>query len=422
MRQSATDHGHSGGRRDRRRWLTGRPRRAARALTVAGALSAGLLAVAAAVPAAGAAAVAPPTWIHVAAGWESTCGIREGNTLWCWGQQIHGDLGTGRPGNANQPQQITRKTSAWTSVTVGDNHACATRKDGGLWCWGFNGYGQLGIGTTTDSPRPQQVTTPAADGWASVSAGVDHTCALRTDGTLWCWGRGDLGAVGNGSTTDQDLPQQVTTPAADGWTSVTANGPNSCATRADSSLWCWGFNLTGELGIGSTTNQDRPQQVTTPAADGWTSVISGASTCATRSDSSLWCWGWNGNGQLGIGSTTDQHLPQQVTIPAATGWTTVSAGSQHVCATRTHALWCWGDNQFGELGIGITTELHVPQRVTWPTAAGWTLITAGDHHTCATRTGHALYCWGDNFYGELGIGGGGQQTIPQPVARRGAAV
>ena len=390
--------------------------RAARTVTMAAMLAAGLLATAGALPAA--AVTPPPKWIHIAAGLDFSCGIREGNTLWCWGSNQNSDLGHGPGPDADLPQQITRPTAAWTGVTVGEGHACATRKDGGLWCWGNNGWGQLGLGTPAASAgRPHQVTTPAADGWASAAAGADHTCAVRTDDTLWCWGDNQTGQLGLGSTADQDLPQQVTTPAAGGWASVAAGGLDTCAVRSDATLWCWGFGLYGQLGLGGTGNQDLPQQVTPPAAGGWSRVTaSGLSTCAVRGDTTLWCWGYNRSGETGTGTTVQQDLPQQVTSPAVDGWTAVAAGLGHTCATRTDALWCWGSNLGGELGIGRGIPgQDLPSRVSLPSRTGWTLLAAGDFYACATRTGHALWCWGDNDSGQLGIGGHTRQYLPQQI-------
>ena len=122
--------------------------------------------------------------------------IREGNTLWCWGAAASGELGTGATVDQDLPQQITKPTAGWTSVTAGDQHSCATRSDGTLWCWGRNDGGQLGIGTTTNVGRPHQVTTPAATDWATVTAGNSHTCATRSDTTLWCWGDNSSGGAG----------------------------------------------------------------------------------------------------------------------------------------------------------------------------------------------------------------------------------
>ncbi len=393
-------------------WLAARPGRAAGSIAGAAALAAALLG-AASMPA----AAATPQWNHIAAGTYATCGIRVGNTLWCWGSGHFGALGTGQTAAQDQPQQITRPTAGWASVTAGWNYGCATRSDGSLWCWGYNAFGELGIGTTTNAARPNQVTTPASTGWTSVTAGIYHTCATRSDGTLWCWGWNGLGELGIGSTTGQHAPKQVTTPAADGWASVTAGGTHTCANRSDATLWCWGYNHNGQVGNGTATGQDAPQQVTTPAAGGWASVTAGnVHTCAIRSDATLWCWGWNGYGQLGIGSTTDQDRPQQVTFPASTGWTSVTGGAIHTCATRTHALWCWGYNGFGQLGIGSYADQVQPHRVVVPSTTGWSLMALGDDQTCATHTGSTLWCWGWNAYGQLGIGSTTSQNLPQQVA------
>ena len=141
--------------------------------------------------------------------------------------------------------------------------------------------------------------------WARIAAGGDHTCGIRTDGTLWCWGDNDAGELGLGNHTGHDRPWQITTPAAGGWASVTAGGEDTCGIRTDATLWCWGNNWEGQLGIGNENSQGRPRQVTTPVPGGWASVTTaGDHTCATRTDATLWCWGANGNGQLGLGNHT----------------------------------------------------------------------------------------------------------------------
>jgi alpha-tubulin suppressor-like RCC1 family protein len=401
-RKSANCH------RGRRFWLPG----AARTIAGAAVLAPALLAAAAAP----ATAQANPYWIHIAAGTNVTCGIREGNTLWCWGAGAYGALGTGHSVNENQPTQISKPTAGWASVTDGGGHGCAIRKDGGLWCWGYNVQGELGIGTTVNAARPHQVTAPASTGWASVTAGANQTCAIRSDSTLWCWGYNGDGQLGLGNTTTEDTPQQVTSPASTGWTAVSAGSGYTCATRSDSTLWCWGYNGAGNLGIGSTTNQELPQQVTDPPGAGWASITAGFNfTCAIGSDSTLWCWGNNLEGELGIGNTTSQDLPAQVTAPASTGWTSATVGGFHTCAIRTHALWCWGRNDSGQLGIGSTVGQDLPKRVVVPSATGWSLIALGYYHTCATHTGHTLWCWGNNDQGQLGIGSTGNQDLPQQV-------
>jgi alpha-tubulin suppressor-like RCC1 family protein len=215
-------------------------------------------------------------------------------------------------------------------------------------------HGDLGPGSRRGSGGG-----PSSTACAHIAAGGSNTCGVSTNGTLWCWGL-------NGTSPSEDLPTQVTTPAATGWATVTAGSLHTCATRADTSLWCWGDGFVGELGIGSATNEDTPQQVTTPAAAGWATVSPGENfTCAIRAGGTMWCWGFNGSGRLGIGSYGNKSLPQQVATSATTPWATVSAGGGHACATRTNrTLWCWGENQFGQLGLGNTTTETRPKQVT----------------------------------------------------------
>jgi len=200
-------------------------------------------------------------WIHIAAGGGHTCGIRMGNTLWCWGANANGQLGIGPTGDQDLPRQITYPTTRWASVTAGDADTCATRTDGTLWCWGWNDFGQLGIGPTGEQDSPQQVTSPASTGWTSTAAGDVHTCATRAR-TLWCWGDGTAGQLGSGITRSVSTPRQVQQPARAGWILITGGSQHSCATRTDGTLWCWGYNGDGELGTGTTTSHDTPQQVT----------------------------------------------------------------------------------------------------------------------------------------------------------------
>jgi Regulator of chromosome condensation (RCC1) repeat len=174
---------------DRRGRAAGQARRrhrVARTLAAAGLMAAGLATAAAAAPAAAVPAVTtpPPRWIHIAAGWDFTCGIREGNTLWCWGDNgsSSGELGHGPGPDASLPQQITRPTAGWASVTAGLPHACATRTGSTLWCWGTNDDGELGTGSAASPGRSQQVTTPAAGGWASVTAGTPAPSASTPSG------------------------------------------------------------------------------------------------------------------------------------------------------------------------------------------------------------------------------------------------
>ena len=262
----------------------------------------------------------------------------------------------------------------------------------------------------------------ASHSWTQIAVGLRHTCGIRRGRTLWCWGLNADGELGIGSFQNQSLPSQVSVPGQSGWASVAAGSFFTCATRAGQSLWCWGDNLSGALGIGddALVFLNLPRQVTTPAPGGWASITTGwQHACGIRLGGTLWCWGDNSFGQLGIGSTTGQSLPQQVTTPARTGWASAGAAFGHTCAIRTssghHRLWCWGDNNFGQLGIGSTMPQDLPSQVLTPTRTGWASVTGGEYETCATRVNGSAWCWGDNTYGQLGIGTTIAQYLPQQV-------
>ena len=247
------------------------------------------------------------------------------------------------------------------SVSAGFSHTCAVKTDHTLWCWGSNGEGEFGDGTTTGSLVPVQVSGHATD-WASVSAGDTHTCAVKTDHTLWCWGANLSSELGDGTTADSLVPVQVSGHATD-WASVSAGSLRTCAVKTDHSLWCWGYNGDGELGDGTTTGSLVPVQVSGHATDWAAGFTSIDFTCAVKTEGTVWCWGENPDGELGDGTTTSSLVPVQVS-GHATDWAALSAGVEHTCAVKAEGtVWCWGDNYYGDLGNGTTTGSPVPVQV-----------------------------------------------------------
>lgn len=351
-------------------------------------------------------------WAAVATGARHTCALRRSGTLWCWGWNDKGQLGRPRDYNTDYTLGQVGIESSWATISVGDEHTCATRNDKTLWCWGANDAGQLGNGQRFIPGNTQQYwgsQISNAAGWIAVAAARDHTCAASTDGALWCWGSNRTGALGSGTTTDSLVPQQVGGGLT--WKLVSASGRHSCGVREDGTLWCWGDNRYGELGTGAITWLPTQQQVTTSKK--WSSLSTdAATTCATRTDGTLWCWGNNSSGQLGDGTTTPRSTPIQVGTD--TTWETVETSGGHTCATRAdHTLWCWGANAHGELGDGSTTNRAAPTQV--GALSTWATVSPGGLHTCATQTDGTLWCWGDNTYGELGDGTTTSRSVPAQV-------
>ena len=252
-------------------------------------------------------------WQTVAAGAFHTCGVRLDHTLWCWGYNAQGQLGLGDTTFRFTPTRVGSATD-WASVSTGYFHSCGVKVDHTLWCWGYNEYRQLGLGV--DSPRlvstPTQVGS-AAD-WLEVSAGNWHTCAVKTDQTLWCWGANTAGELGIGWQDGEFPPTQVGSDTD--WSDVEAGSFYTCGVQLDASLWCWGDNAQGELGMGSTGDGYRtPSRVLSGTS--WTAVSVSTDwfphnhTCGVRTDGTLWCWGWNRQGQLGLGD----HHETTITLP-----------------------------------------------------------------------------------------------------------
>jgi cysteine-rich repeat protein len=242
-------------------------------------------------------------------------------------------------------------------VQAGLTYTCGVQTNGSLWCWGANAHGALGNGTQSNSRVPVEVL---GTNWVSVAAAARHTCGIKADQTLWCWGANADGALGNGGKVDSLTPVQV---GGTTWYSVTVGGglagEHTCAVKLDGSLWCWGANSLGQLGTGSTTASLTPVRVGSAT---WTSVSAGiAYTCGVQGDGTLWCWGSNDNGQLGDGTLTNRLAP--VRVPGQ-GWAQVAGRTSHTCGTRPDgSLWCWGNNADGEIGDGQTALRPTPEQV-----------------------------------------------------------
>ncbi|WP_088287056.1 fibronectin type III domain-containing protein [Kineosporia sp. A_224] len=322
-------------------------------------------------------------WAALSAAGGAACGIRTDGALWCWGETSTHRLPTGGTAPSATPQKMD-DSGPWAEVSVGRTSGCGIRTDGGLWCWGSRDEGQVGDGTTSGTAvGPTRVG--AATGWAGVSVGATHACATRVDRSLWCWGDNFGNSLGLGPFMDDDDHVAVPTRVGTGttWSDVSAGDLVTCATKTDRTLWCWGeatpFAGPG-LGLDELSgNVSAPTKV--GVATTWARVALGTGFgCATRTNGTLWCWGANADGQVGVGDTTDHGAPVQV--GSATTWTAVGAGSAHACATRSDgSAWCWGRGASGQLGQGdllrATVPVHVGDDVATVAAGGGTTYLLG---------------------------------------------
>lgn len=368
--------------------------------------------------------------VQVVAGGAQSCALDAAGNVYCWGQNDRGQLGNGTTTGSSTPVQVVGVGGVGTlggvaRLAAGSTHVCAVRTDTTVVCWGANGNGQLGNGTTTDSAVPVVVVGSGGIGTLSgavtVGAGEVHTCASKSDGTVFCWGRNDKGQLGNDTTTDSSSPVQVVGVGGSGTltdvSDVTAGNRFTCSVSTDTTVVCWGENNEGQLGNGTTTNSSSPVQVLgvggTGSLAGVIAVAGGElHACAKRSDGTMVCWGRNDRGQLGNGTTTDSEWPVVVLGVGGTGTLTgvdaVGVGAKFSCAVTTgNRMYCWGENAQGQLGNATTASASSPKSVLGsrqdPLPEVLT-VAAGLKHSCMSLMDLTVYCWGRNDKGQLGDG------------------
>jgi alpha-tubulin suppressor-like RCC1 family protein len=287
-----------------------------------------------------------------------TCALMEGGNVKCWGNNIFGELGDGTTNSRLIPFDVSGISSGTKAITAGDYHTCALSETGGVKCWGLNEYGQLGIGSTTNRYTPVDVPSMTS-GISSIAAGSNHTCALTNQGGVKCWGSNYFGQLGDGTFVDRHSPVDVD-GLSSGVTAIAVGGDQACALTIGGGVKCWGRNENGELGDDTTTDRNLPGDVF-----GLTSGVTGISlglrhSCALMDSGSIKCWGDNLNGKLGDGTTIDRYKPADVGGLNG-GITAISAGAHHTCALNARqGIKCWGDNTYGALGDGTTSFSLIP--------------------------------------------------------------
>ena len=272
-------------------------------------------------------------------------------------------------GGSDSPDAAIPIAQCGTAVTSGEQHACELRSDATVWCWGRNDHGQLGDGTTTDRSTPVQVQGLTAV--TAIGAGLHHTCAV-TAGNVFCWGANDSNQLGDGTTTDRAVPVQVV-GVTDG-SAVVGGDSHSCELGNDGSVYCWGANGSGQLGFattGSATAASPAAQV--PSFTALTLAAHADTTCATIGTEAVRCWGANDHGQLGSATPPSSNAP--LPISGVAGALAITVGRRHACAVDAlGSAYCWGDNTDGQLGDGtgvasapnIATTVALPIKASWP--------------------------------------------------------
>lgn len=324
---------------------------------------------------------------------------------YAWGSNFSGEQAVGPDFSDQEVPNLIDAGWNVTATSAGDEGTFFIKADGTLWSCGDGSNGALGLGDT--SPRNVLTQIGTDTDWARVSTHATSVAsmALKTDGSLWAWGKGQYGQIGVGNTTDQLVPIQVGTDTD--WVEIAKGGDHSMAVKSGGTLWTWGRNGNGQLGLGGTTQFDTPQQV--GVGTNWSKIGAGTIfSFGIKTDGTLWAWGQNNQGQLGDGSTTQRESPVQIGV--ATTWASVSGGLKSSGAIKTTGeLFTWGANMLGECGLGDTTQRNNPTQVGSDT--DWAQLAGGTEFSLARKTDGTIYGagWNDNF--QLGLGFTGDQHL-----------
>lgn len=328
----------------------------------------------------------PGRWLRIIAQDGSTCGVRVDHTGWCWGL-----LG------GSSPVQVP---GSWKTLVPGGYLGCGIKGDDGLWCWGGNSDGQVGVGSTDPVVMVPTRVGGATWTWKSVVNASTHACAIRTNGRAHCWGDDSFGTIGN---SDVNVDSNVPFALGTGWTQIATVDTHTCGVQSGVGR-CWGTNDYGAVGNGAPGNPPFARVETPVSLAGggiWSQLsVSSWTTCGVRTDGSAWCWGDGGIGGIGAGSSVLwSSTPVQV---SSTGlWSSVDLGPSTTCGRRRDGgLYCWGSNGAGTLGNGTTTESYFPSQV----PGRWLAADLTQYTVCAVQVDNSVWCWGRNHAGPTVLG------------------
>jgi alpha-tubulin suppressor-like RCC1 family protein len=333
--------------------------------------------------------------------------------LWTWGSGNNGRLGNGAfSGNAITPITTSAGGANWKQISIGADHTAATKTDGTLWTWGSGANGRLGNGDNTDRNTPVPIFG-GDNNWASLHSRWVHNAAIKTDGTLWTWGTNDNGTLGDGTTVNKNTPVTVFGSATN-WKQASCGGQVTGAIKTDGTLWIWGQSINGYGTLGTDIgNQTALTPITVFGGDQtvWKQISCGGfPVAAIKTDGTLWTWGSNGGapnqGSLGINSdASGTSGARRTPVPIFGGgndWKFVDVGGTHMAAIKTDGtLWVWGNNANGQLGVNDVTRRITPV-TTFTGGTNWKHISCGGRYTSAIKTDGTLWTWGQGSYGHLG--------------------
>jgi alpha-tubulin suppressor-like RCC1 family protein len=344
--------------------------------------------------------------VSISSGWDFTCALTVAGAVKCWGENAGGALGDGSTMDSPVPVDVVGMSSGVVAISAGEATACALTTGGAVKCWGANTQGQLGDDTTTDSPIPVDVAG-LGSGVVAISAGYWSTCAIIAGGTVKCWGSSQQAHPGEGVPTADDLTPVDVTGLPSNISSLSVGAWQTCVLTTTGGVKCWGGNGYGQLGNGSTADSHVPVDVV-GLSSGVVAISAGYyNTCAVTVAGAVKCWGEP------ITASPPDDVP--VDVPGlSSGFLMVSTGDSCMCAVATTGgVKCWGLNWHGALGDGSTASSVTPVDVVGLSSA--VQVSTGVGHTCALMADGTVKCWGRNNHGQLGNGSTTESHVPVDV-------
>ncbi len=354
----------------------------------------------------------------------SNLALKNDGTIWGWGNNSSGELGDGTAVNQSVAVPVDGGYFSNVASIASTAHSVALKNDGTVWSWGYGYYGSLGINSNVNKYSPVQVRDASGANYLTdviaIAANGYFSLALKNDGSVWAWGQNSSGQLGDGTTSQRNLPVQVKDPAGTGYltgiVAISAGSSHSFAVKNDGTIWGWGYNASGCLGDNTTTQRTLPVQVKDAAGTGYLSnvvkiIAGGGTSMAILNDGTAWAWGVNSNGQIGDGTTSQRNLPVQIKDTAGTGYlvnvVSVSSGSNFsIASTSDGRVWAWGYGYYGQLGGSSGSSL--PQPVLDPSGSGYlsgvAAVSAGSNRSVALKSDGTVMSWGYNLGGQVGNG------------------
>lgn len=347
-------------------------------------------------------------------GRDHTCAIKRSGAIWCWGDDAEGQLGDSVAVSDSQVPVAIAENGPWKNISSGLLHTCAVKVDGTLWCWGYGPQGRLGDGATTDNTTPNQISE--AGPWKMVSAGDTHTCAIKTDGTAWCWGTGTNNRLGDGDATSHSENDPVQVIDAGPWLTLSAGDAHTCGIKTDGTAYCWGLSSSNQLGCGGSCVSTDINAVS--GGGTWTSIAAGDThSCGVKSDGEIYCWGSDANGQLGNNAGGNQTSPGIISESGPWDLVATDGDAFHTCGIKSSGnIWCWGLGNNGRLGYGGGTS-QTAQEVT--EAGPWNDINLGSNHSCGIKADGTAWCWGRGNFGQIGNNDTADEDPPVEISGAG---